>query len=91
MHITYGYQPKPTGDPYISIAHEVEGAFKIVAVPGSFLVDNIPILKYVPAWMPGARFQRFAAYYKKADYRAKWMPYEFVMDAMVRWQPGLFL
>ncbi|KAJ2918174.1 hypothetical protein MD484_g2275, partial [Candolleomyces efflorescens] len=84
MHITYGYKPKPTGDPCIAIAHEVEGAFKIVVVPGAFLVDNIPLLKYVPAWMPGAGFQRFAAYYKKADYLAKSMPYQFVMDAMKR-------
>lgn len=83
MHITYGYDPKPTGDPCIFYAHEVENAFKIAAVPGSFLVDNIPILKYVPAWMPGASFQKFAIYYKRADYLAKRTPYDFVLDAMV--------
>ena len=29
-----------------------------VAKPGAFLVDIIPWLKYVPAWVPGADFQR---------------------------------
>ncbi|RXW19793.1 hypothetical protein EST38_g6052 [Candolleomyces aberdarensis] len=84
LHITYGYEPKPTGDPFIHIAHEVERGFKIVAVYGTFLVDNIPILKYVPAWMPGAGFQRFAAYYKNVHNLAKSMPYQFVLDAMKR-------
>ena len=26
-------------------------------IPGAFLVDSIPILKYVPEWFPGAKFQ----------------------------------
>jgi len=29
-------------------------------MPGTFLVDQIPLLKYVPAWFPGAGFQRKA-------------------------------
>ena len=28
--------------------------------PGAFLVDSIPLLKYVPSWMPGAGFKRKA-------------------------------
>ena len=27
---------------------------------GTYLVDYIPILKYVPSWMPGASFKRKA-------------------------------
>ena len=34
-------------------------------IPGAFLVDIIPILKYVPEWFPGARFQRKAAVMRK--------------------------
>jgi hypothetical protein len=30
-------------------------------IPGAFLVDIIPILKYVPEWFPGAKFQSKAA------------------------------
>ena len=33
--------------------------------PGAFLVDIIPILKYVPEWFPGANFQRKAAMMRK--------------------------
>jgi len=30
-------------------------------ITGAFLVDIIPILKYVPEWFPGAKFQKKAA------------------------------
>ena len=34
-------------------------------VAGAFLVDIIPILKYVPEWFPGAKFQSQAAKMRK--------------------------
>ena len=34
-------------------------------IPGAFLVDIIPILKYVPEWFPGANFQKKAAVMRK--------------------------
>ena len=27
-------------------------------IPGSFLVEQFPLLQYVPAWVPGAGFQK---------------------------------
>ena len=29
-------------------------------IPGGYLVDVIPMLRHVPEWIPGAKFQRFA-------------------------------
>ena len=34
-------------------------------IAGAFLVDIIPVLKYVPEWFPGARFQSKAAMMRK--------------------------
>jgi hypothetical protein len=34
-------------------------------MPPGFLVDIIPILKYVPEWFPGAKFQSKAALMRK--------------------------
>ena len=34
-------------------------------IAGAFLVDIIPILKYLPEWFPGAKFHRKAAMMKK--------------------------
>ncbi|KLO11753.1 cytochrome P450 [Schizopora paradoxa] len=47
----------------IAYGHEVEQAvslFSISAAPGSFLVNVVPFLKYIPEWFPGAAFQKLA-------------------------------
>ncbi|KAJ2918173.1 hypothetical protein MD484_g2276, partial [Candolleomyces efflorescens] len=84
MHITYGFDAKSKEDPYIAESLKVSYAFKVAALPGAFLVDNIPLLKYVPAWFPGAGFKRFAEYYRNATYNSQHMPFNFTLDAMTR-------
>ena len=63
--MTYSINVHPRNDPYIKIAEEAMTAFTELLIPGSFLVDLIPILKYVPEWFPGAKFQRKAAVMRK--------------------------
>ena len=58
MKIGYGIAVQESDDPYISIAEEVLSSFAEVGIPGAFLVDLFPILKYVPSWFPGAGFQK---------------------------------
>ncbi|KAI1785551.1 O-methylsterigmatocystin oxidoreductase [Ganoderma leucocontextum] len=51
------------------IVHDIRDAVEGISeafVPGRFLVDYIPWLEYVPAWFPGAGFQK-----KFATWRAK--------------------
>ena len=52
-------------DPYVKIAEEALEAIGELLIPGAFLVDIIPILKYVPEWFPGAKFQSKAAMMRK--------------------------
>ncbi|KAI0715646.1 O-methylsterigmatocystin oxidoreductase [Cerioporus squamosus] len=40
-------------------------------VPGKFLVDAFPLLQYVPAWFPGAGFQKTFARWREASSRMK--------------------
>jgi hypothetical protein len=86
MNIAYGFDPKSKDDPYIAVALEVTYAFQAAVMPGAFLVDHIPLLKYVPAWIPGAGFKRFAEYYRNATYSAQYRPFDFAMDGMVRFE-----
>ena len=65
ISITYGIDIRPYNDPYNKIAEEAVGAIAELFIPGSFLVDIIPILKYVPEWFPGAKFQGKAAVMRK--------------------------
>ncbi|OQE34545.1 hypothetical protein PENCOP_c017G04051 [Penicillium coprophilum] len=61
LNVTYGYHVGPSGeDPLVRPANLAVWRFAEAAVPGAWLVDFIPALKYVPEWMPGANFQRVA-------------------------------
>ena len=51
--------------------------------PGTFLVDFVPALKYVPAWFPGATFQRKAAYWKGVLQDFRRVPFQSVKDKIV--------
>ena len=61
LSMTYGIKVRPYNDPFIVIAEEAVAAAAELLIAGAFLVDIIPILKYVPEWFPGAKFQKKAA------------------------------
>ena len=63
--MTYSINVLPDNDPYIKNANEAVAALGELVVAGAFLVDIIPVLKYVPEWFPGAKFQRKAAVMRK--------------------------
>ncbi|KAF8815155.1 cytochrome P450 [Phlegmacium glaucopus] len=65
LSTTYGFKIDSKSDPYILLAEAaVEPALKALN-PGAFLVDLFPILKYVPSWIPGARFKRDAREWRR--------------------------
>jgi hypothetical protein len=72
--MTYGINVRPYNDPFIAIAEE---AFEVSAdlFIGTFLVDIIPILKYVPNWFPGAKFQRKAAMMREHSVKIRNAPF----------------
>ena len=54
--LAYGIAIKPNDDPFIYIAEIALKSLSTAASFGAFLVDMIPILKYVPEFMPGTGF-----------------------------------
>ena len=65
MSIAYGLDVQHNDDPYIMAAELGVRSLVIAAIPGAFLVDVLPFLKYIPEWFPGAGFQRKAKTWKK--------------------------
>ncbi|OQE21680.1 hypothetical protein PENSTE_c011G00749 [Penicillium steckii] len=64
LKITYGYNIEPHGeDPLVSLADLALQQFSNAIVPGAWLVDMIPALKYIPEWFPGANFRKVGRYY----------------------------
>ncbi|KAJ7251370.1 cytochrome P450 [Mycena rebaudengoi] len=76
MSIAYGIETLPSNDPYMETAEAAIDALAQAAVPGRYLVDVIPVLKYVPAWFIGAGFKRQAREWKKLTDKMAQLPFQ---------------
>ncbi|TFK45744.1 cytochrome P450 [Heliocybe sulcata] len=65
MSILYGFKEGQRRDGYVHLAEEATESLVIAGNVGKYLVDFIPILKYVPEWVPGSGFQRQAREWRK--------------------------
>ncbi|KAJ8698822.1 hypothetical protein PTI98_005489 [Pleurotus ostreatus] len=60
ISVVYGFDVKPENDPNITRAEKALEQLNESAISGNFLVDILPVLRYVPSWMPGAGFKSYA-------------------------------
>ncbi|KAK6988672.1 cytochrome P450 [Favolaschia claudopus] len=61
--------------PYIHLAEQAVKSIASALVPGRFLVDVFPVLRYVPEWFPGAQFQTIARKGKKLAEKTRDVPF----------------
>jgi hypothetical protein len=81
--MTYSIKVRPYNDPYIKTAEEAVKSAAELLIAGAFLVDAIPILKYVPKWFPGAEFQTKAAMMQKHAEMIRDVPFAATENLMV--------
>ncbi|KAL0064837.1 hypothetical protein AAF712_008234 [Marasmius tenuissimus] len=48
LRLVYGYNLKEDDDPYLDLVDKAMAGFIATVNPGSFLVDHVPLLKYIP-------------------------------------------
>lgn len=82
---TYGYQlPVTTSDdPLVSSMEKLTSRVAEGARSSQYLVNLFPFLKYVPEWMPGGSFQKFARESRETYRLAVQVPFEQVKSEMV--------
>ncbi|GJE90538.1 cytochrome P450 [Phanerochaete sordida] len=79
LSITYGLSVEEAEDEYITHAENTMRMISDATVPGAFLCDLVPILKYLPSWVP---FQRHAARGKEMIERLVSRPMDHVKSQM---------
>jgi hypothetical protein len=84
MKIGYGITVQDSDDPYISNAERALNGIAEAGIPGTFLVDLFPILKYVPSWFPGASFQKKAAGWRELLNKMAEKPFRHVQEQLVQ-------
>ncbi|KAJ2934965.1 hypothetical protein H1R20_g2107, partial [Candolleomyces eurysporus] len=72
VSLAYGIPVKARGDPHLEFSELSIRTVTEVSTPGSNFVDVLPFLKHIPAWFPGAGFQRKARelYYMSDKFRS---------------------
>ncbi|KAG6894845.1 hypothetical protein C0993_010597, partial [Termitomyces sp. T159_Od127] len=84
MSVAYGIDVQPDNDPYIAAAETAMHGMSEATIPGTFLVEFIPLLKYVPAWMPGADFKRKAGMWRDFTTQVLEKPFAAVQQSLAR-------
>ncbi|KAF8600716.1 cytochrome P450 [Ceratobasidium sp. AG-I] len=78
IRITYGYKVDSKQDPFVQTAEEAMSAFGDALTPGRWLVEMIPVLRYLPAWFPFATFKRKIAHWKQVNQAHRDRPFSYV-------------
>ncbi|KIM82350.1 hypothetical protein PILCRDRAFT_8150 [Piloderma croceum F 1598] len=65
LKITYGWTVISNDDPLVLFMEEGLHIGAEITQPGRWLVEILPLLRFVPAWMPGAGFKRRAAWMRE--------------------------
>lgn len=84
MDVCYGIPVNDSEDPYITRAETALDGIAKAGIPGSFLVDMLPWMKYIPSWFPGASFQRKAAIWKLTNEQVCKIPFNVAKKQVVR-------
>jgi len=75
LEIAYGIEVQDEHDPYIEIAEKAVLATNQAIIPGAFMVDMLPFLKYVPSRVPGAGFKTKAKEWSKLIINLREIPF----------------
>ncbi|KAK0480064.1 cytochrome P450 [Armillaria novae-zelandiae] len=82
MKTVYGYDVDPNGDRFVEIVDRALESIRIIGNMGTFLVDSIPSLRYLPRWFPGAKFVSLADSWRKDVEEMKEGPFAYASESM---------
>jgi hypothetical protein len=80
--MTYGVPVQRNDDPLLHLSDEAFKNAVVAGSPGKYLVNVVPVLKYVPDWFPGAHFKKEAREIRKQLARILEEPYQMTRNLM---------
>lgn len=83
IRVAYGARSAAQRDLYVGLAEQALESARRGLVPGAFVAELIPIMKYIPSWLPGGSARKFAAHYEPRVREMRDLPFEEVKSAMV--------
>lgn len=83
MRISYGIDVDKEKIPYLTIAEDAMQTFSEAFVPGKYLVETFPLMRFLPSWFPGAKFKREGMSWTPIVNRLRDTPWDAAVAAMV--------
>lgn len=81
--LAYGIDVKSENDPNIHYAEEAVKGLAGAANFSAFLVNSIPVLKYVPSWFPGAGWKKKAKVWSDWTVKMREIPFQQSLEQFV--------
>ncbi|KAF7346377.1 O-methylsterigmatocystin oxidoreductase [Mycena sanguinolenta] len=82
MATVYGYDVQPSNDRFVALSENAVKKLSDSFFPGAVVVNTFPILRYLPSWMPGTGFQRYATDCQEVTKEMRQVPFNFAKDNM---------
>jgi hypothetical protein len=85
MFTVYGHDvSSSTEDNYVKLAEQSVRMLSDALLPGAAIVNAIPALRYLPAWLPGVDFKHLAHGVRELTEQLQDAPIDFVKKGIVR-------
>ena len=88
MRVAYGFDEPGKNITLIRNSETLVSALVEAMILGKFMVNIFPILRHVPAWLPGAGFQRYFQELAELSRETLYGPFDTVKEDLVF--PSLF-
>ncbi|EJF57200.1 cytochrome P450 [Dichomitus squalens LYAD-421 SS1] len=75
LEVLFGYSVADDGDEIMAIVEDALEWPGEAFTQGKYLIETLPILRYVPTWFPGATVQRLIVHWRSTVTRLKEEPY----------------
>ncbi|KAH9834572.1 cytochrome P450 monooxygenase [Rhodofomes roseus] len=82
LESVYGHRITSLDDEYVTMMDSAMEATTTTGAAGGTLVDMLPFLKHMPAWMPGAGWKRAALRARKLVWQGHHLPYRMAREAI---------
>ena len=76
LKIVYDMDVPTLQDEYVQIAADSVSAIATTSLLGNFWVEFFPVLRYLPRWVPGTYFKRFAEHHKSLARKMLDVPFD---------------
>lgn len=84
LQVTYGLHVEDPHDEHVALAEAAVAILNIISVPGRYIVEVFPTLRFLPSWLPGAKFKREGESWTPVVHRMRDAPWQYTLDQIVR-------